>query len=485
MKKFFLTYESRPYRFINQEIAKRHKQLTNRPVGAVVLHEIIDIVRPAGINVPITVRSKYTPEMLIEPCRKFERGGRMGSFDKKILAQAYHRVKRKFRVREKLQPLPLAAVPYDGSKNSGLPYLTRKEDVYELTIARAERVQAGEILPPPTVMFHRGKNEEVARPVFALPFEQHLIEGRFFYPLQEQWKSGYFPYCVGVRPAMTGMKVNDIYSSTHLLGFDYSGYDGSISAKLIHMAFDIIHSCFELTPHEEKIFNHIVCYFITAAVLAPDGRVYKGRRHGVPSGSMFTQMIDSLVNAIIIEYSAQRLNVKGLRYLVLGDDSLVGFASGTTDLHQWAAMMKELGISMSPTKSDNFKEKPVHFLGQDWERGVPGKDLYETLSKLACPERIRAEYFSSARSQAILERVNAYIDTNGNFETNDVLRKLAYCLEHGGDLANMRSSFWRPSTEHLSMQKAEYITGRAQYDEEFRRELQRNTSRMIRPAIVL
>lgn len=485
MDKYFLTYSSSEYRFMNREIRERHRNLTTRPVGEVVLHEIIELARTGGIQVPIKVRSVYRPEMLIKPCRKFESGGKMSNYSRKDLSQAFHRVKRKFRLREKVAPLPLEAVAFDGSKNSGLPYLTRKEEVYPQTLLRAKRVMNGECLPPPMVMFHRGKNTEVARPVFALPFEEHLIEGRFFYPLQEQWNLGVFPYCAGVRPGVVGMRVNDMKTGTHVLGFDYSGFDGSISSKLIHMAFDIIKSNIEMSDTDEKVFNHVVCYFCTSAIVAPDGCVYKGRRHGVPSGSMFTQMVDSLVNAIVIEYSALRLGVSGLRYLVLGDDSIVAFDSGTTDMSQWSQMMRELGITMSPDKSENFEGKNIHFLGHEWERGIPGRTIEESLSKLACPERVRREYFSKDRRKAIIERVEAYVDENGATEPNHVLRKMVWCLGHGGDLVNPEPNYWIPGYDQKDLTISEFCTGRAQYDEEHRQLLKRNVSRSIKPAILL
>lgn len=487
MDKYFLTYDRSKYKFINTEVLSRFRNIAQKPVGDVVLGEFVELARSAGYEVPIQIRSRYSPEMLVEPCRKFERGGKMGRYDRKLLAQAFHRVKRKFRLRKRISPLPVEVVPFDPSKNAGLPYLTTKGDSYPYALERAKRIIKGEVVAPPTVIGHRGKNEKVARPVHIVPFEQILVEGMFFYPLQEQWTKGFFPYCAGIRPAVIGMKVGDMRSSTRLLGFDYSGFDGSISARLIHMAFDIIKSCFELKPDQEATFEYVVRYFITSPMVAPDGFVYKGRRHGVPSGSMFTQMIDSLVNSIIIEYSALRLNVEGLRYLVLGDDSLVGFESGTTDLHMWSEMMAELGITMSPQKSELFEEdEQVHFLGQRWEHGLPGKDVEEALSKLACPERVRADYFSKeTRRKALLERVNAYVDNNGTEETNGLLRKIAFCIEFGGNIANLHGNYWRLNLEDLSLQKSEHVTGRAQYDEKFRRELEKKQTQMIRPAIVL
>lgn len=88
-----------------------------------------------------------------------------------------------------------------------------------------------------------------------------------------------------------------------ILGFDGESFDTNITRELLDGAYDIVASLFPVNDHwllyELKLQN------IEADWLTPDG-VFTGRDSGMSSGCAMTNIIDTLVQYIIIEYCADR-----------------------------------------------------------------------------------------------------------------------------------------------------------------------------------
>lgn len=428
--RYFSTWDSYPYHFETEEIQKRHLRIVSTPRKAVVLTELRDVVGQYYdvSTLDCVPRSKYKPEMLLKPCEKFEQGGKMPAIHWTEFRKAVHKVRSVLVRKQKLTPLALEDVPFDASKNSGLPFLQQKAEVYEVSLQRAKACEQG-ACPPPMVMFSRGKNLEVARPVLAGPFEWQLLEGKFFYPLQDYFLSFDNPYLVGVHSCTVAAKLDQVQEAPHVLCMDYSGFDGSLSGLLINSSFAILRSCLNLDADEDRQWRAIVSYFITAPILCPDQRVYYGKDHGVPSGSLFTQMVDSICNMIIIEYVALRTNTEIGKYYVVGDDSVVQVFSSVT-LDDIAHAAWEIGITVSPTKSeliDTSKSEAIHFLGHTYKNGLPERTTEETLQRLLTPERIDRRMFSKDPAERIeyyLERVRAYQEDNASQEAWRILRRV-------------------------------------------------------------
>lgn len=435
MANYFPGLKSYDYSFVNEEVKARHAFLTNSKRQAMVLHELRDILSEFYdvSQLELIPRSKYAPDMLIEPCRKFGEGGKMPNVHWDALRTAVSRVKKKIRRVRGIKPIPLESVPFDGSTNSGLPYLAKKAEVADESLRRAKDCVEG-ACPPPMTMFSRGKNLDVARPVLCGPAEWQLVEGMFFYPLQDAIMTKNTPYVAGVPACSLGAKLNELTYYPYVLAMDYSGYDGSLSGLLINSAFGILRKCLDLDESEQRLWERIVSYFITAPILCPDQKVYYGRDHGVPSGSMFTQMIDSLCNMIIIEYVAIRTNLDLGKYYVLGDDSVVGCGSAPS-VTNIAEAAQEIGITVSEKKThvtDTSCDLAIHFLGHTYEGGLPSRPVDETLSKLLTPERIDYRVYSkdpAVRAKYYVERIRAYQEDNSLPEVWRILRRLEVRVE--------------------------------------------------------
>jgi hypothetical protein len=417
---YFPTYRRKAWVPLSDEAANVFWNACVKPSGGVILWDLVDATEMV-LGIPLNseglvARSKYDPDMIRKQCKALEDGGQLGKYDPCLLNAAFEKVRRMFKI-DGLKALPLTEVPYESSANSGLPWLSKKADVYPQAVRRAMALQKRDNLAPqPVVLFHRGKNETEARYVNGYPMEMSLIEGRFFYPYQQAVIQHHTPYAGGRFDFETAALINEVrVKSRFVAELDYSKFDTSIPTLLSSMAFSIIEDSFDMDEQDRRDWNRITRYFHTSPLLAPDGYIYTGRRHGVPSGSCFTQVIDSIVNAICLEYIARRMAFRPTRYLVLGDDVVLG-VDRPVDLKVIATTLHELGITLNVDKSEvKTPNESIHFLGHDWRNMIATRPIMETLVRLVTPERLRKEYFSKdrdTRRAAFIERLRNYQDDN-------------------------------------------------------------------------
>jgi len=144
-----------------------------------------------------------------------------------------------------------------------------------------------------------------------------------------------------------------------IASIDFSSFDSSVLARFIRKAFELIKECFELSEVEDVMFEFLVEYFVNTPLLLFDRVVQKHR--GVPSGSYFTQLIDTLVNMFYCFYVDETQSpIDGSRLLAsghvwLGDDSRLLFGEwyGAYDFpRRWIARFGDLGAVVSVDKFD-------------------------------------------------------------------------------------------------------------------------------------
>lgn len=390
----------------------------HRPVGKIKLYRLTDQVNEAmelyGYTERVSddkFRSLYTKEMLEVPLEKFCRGTKFQPRNKKVFDRAVKAVAKKF-CKGLTTPISIEEsyqlLMQDKSDHfAGLPTLGKKEDDLE-AVMRAKQVWHGKC-PPPPIIGHRGKNTEVVRAVWMFPFEEHIVEGCFYFPLYEVVKrQSIYPVGPISERRYVMRKYCQCENYNTKFSIDYSGFDASINSHLIGVAFDILTTMLKLDADQRKVWERVRTYFATSPFLAPDGMVYKGRRGGVPSGSMFTQMVDSICNAITIEYSMMMENQKDYRYLVYGDDSwtIVHITEAPQQfLQRFEKHVRSLGLTMNVTKTAYAKpDEPIVFCGHyDIMRGRP---IQDAIDKLCFPERPSKELCTR---EGICERLIAYM----------------------------------------------------------------------------
>jgi hypothetical protein len=255
--------------------------------------------------------------------------------------------------------------------------------------------------PEPCLAFKRTQFNDKTRLVWGYPYSMTVIEGLIAYPLLQKFKRGTTPMAFSMPSGALGTKLRVAsYHKEWAYSLDMSQFDATISATLIRQAFEVLMTWFDLDEVEpvsgrtvRDIFHLIQYYFIHTTIVMPDGHLYIGKDHGVPSGSYFTQIIDSIVNVIIGGAISHRfsLHVSKREMFVLGDDLLM-WSNRKMDLDKISAYANDaFGIKLHGSEKSAIYhyDETIHYLGRDWDNGLPTLDEEEVLKRMVYPESFR------------------------------------------------------------------------------------------------
>nr|QIJ70093.1 RNA-dependent RNA polymerase [Peterman partiti-like virus] len=278
-----------------------------------------------------------------------------------------------------------------GDKSSGAPEFSSKKDVSEKDYVRMLNWLRGCKAPDPCVAYHRvqhGSDGPRFRLVWGYPQSVTMGEGTFARPLIDMYKERRSVMAFGKTRHKLSAQMTSILNSHARYGLDMSRFDASIHASLINMAFNVLSKNFDWYESCYEDWQKIERYFIHTTILMPDGYVYTKHR-GVPSGSYFTQMVDSVVNYFAIQYANFRLTGKLLnenKILVLGDDSIFG-SDDAISIKEYARVLLELGLTVNQEKSClALEHQQVEFLGHIWKSGLPDRNPIDVAKRMVYPE---------------------------------------------------------------------------------------------------
>jgi len=343
-------------------------------------------------------KSRHIPGRLYEALARYGEGNeRLTDFDERCFGIALNSVKWLFAgpFQDDLRPLAL-----DGelisllkqSSSAGAPSFLSRGEAFEEDLGLAKKVFADKMAPPPCVSFYRiqhGEKGEKERLVMAYPGAMTLGEFTFVKPLMERLIKRKSPYVAGLRRFEIQARMVRIGNKPVRYELDYSKFDSTQRAFIISKMFAILKENFVMDEDENRRWNKIVWYYIHTPVIMPDLQIWKKHR-GTPSGSGFTQIIDTMINIFAILYSFLRMfNVMPdlENILAMGDDSLIG-TSLYAPLDRFQQVLAEIGIRLNVEKSRISREyEPMHFLGHDWDHGVADRPVEETAKRLVFPER--------------------------------------------------------------------------------------------------
>lgn len=177
------------------------------------------------------------------------------------------------------------------------------------------------------------------------------------------------------------------------ISLDYSKFDQSIPSWLIRDAFSIVWNCFSDCESWRWLWNIIVNDFVNKAFIGPGGKLYYAE-NGVPSGSMFTQIIDTICNLIMIHTYMNALHSKGTKVkyqsIICGDDNLI-FSNQPLPLDDLEGYLKRnFGVECNAAKCavGERKDDPI-FLSRVWTARGEWRQPKELIAKLLYPERFR------------------------------------------------------------------------------------------------
>jgi hypothetical protein len=193
---------------------------------------------------------------------------------------------------------------------------------------------------------------------------------------------------------------------------DFSSFDSTVISKIIRDAFGILRPLFKLDQVHDRLWQHVVEYFIHTPLIMHHGVVQKHR--GIPSGSYFTQLIGCIVNAISIKYVQQRMNIPDnllFEWSVLGDDSMTIWScaalQGMPDVHikMYKDFCAELGLNLHPDKTElNI------YTGDYWD--IQAKQHYLGMQLVRCPPHIVVDTMEVSARIVLPERTDTHpLDT--------------------------------------------------------------------------
>lgn len=275
-----------------------------------------------------------------------------------------------------------------------------KSESYVRAYERGLQQIRHEKFPEPCIAFKRTQFNDKTRLVWGYPYAMTALEGIFARPLINWFKRMNTPMAFGKSTGILGSNLRvSSYHKKYAYSTDVSSFDSSIGAYLISESFKILSTWFDLDHIEptsnvsyQSIWDDIVYYFIHTPIVMPDGNVYKGKRHGVPSGSYFTQMIDSVVNVILIGTISSKFNlsIDKKDIYVLGDDILF-WSNYFVPLDKIAKFATNFfHMKFNESKSSLFQwYEPIHFLGRVWTKGIPSIDEDEIIIRMTQPESFR------------------------------------------------------------------------------------------------
>jgi len=144
---------------------------------------------------------------------------------------------------------------------------------------------------------------------------------------------------------------------------DISDFDISAKVKQVRDMFGLIRRFFQLNEWEDKLFSLLADYQSETLVRFGDRLVTM--RGGIRSGSAFTHILGSMLNAtLVLAASGRRPN---LRFKVFGDDLIVRLE----DAQHWDDLIagyKRFGFVVSVAKSTKDR---IQWLGFDITEGRP------------------------------------------------------------------------------------------------------------------
>lgn len=203
-----------------------------------------------------------------------------------------------FKIKEDIQQSRLRPISLDKAMNllkndtsSGLPYFTRKGTVKERVLLKFDELLKRK---DPCILFTRTQEQGKTRNVWGYPMADTLNEMLFYSPLllHQQRLSYRSAICSPemVSRRMTSLILEAVNRKAVIVSIDFKAFDNTLRSQAQKVAFNYIKSLFQ--SRYSKDIDYIAERFGNIGIITPDG-IMSGE-HGVPSGSTFTNEVDSI-----------------------------------------------------------------------------------------------------------------------------------------------------------------------------------------------
>ncbi len=284
-----------------------------------------------------------------------------------------------------MEPLPLESAVFEFQRTGmGFPEFTSDpaylELYYRLSSAiRAKGYSLDYAMANPSVLGTRGDSSGPGLPAKKRAiFQRSRVDGN----LEKQLQAVAFPRlrCHKRFAAWYGRRYVDVAVTRFMvqgkgsvLSLDFSNFDATVPFEVLDWVFKILASWF--TPETEPLIKFCLESFKRSSIFVPgEGLIKRPRTGGIPSGSVLTNLVGSLVNLWVMAYAAACCGATIADALVQGDDGLYRF-HGLKDIEGIArVLLQDFGmvVSTDPSKS-LYSPSVVHYLqmvhSKDYVRG--------------------------------------------------------------------------------------------------------------------
>jgi len=204
--------------------------------------------------------------------------------------------------------------------NSGCPDFGKKSNPF-IQQRALEDAYSGRWTTYPAIVFGRSQRGK-QRDVLGMAFSTVIVEKSFMYPLLDIVRSRKIPFFSaweGFRQVELGFdEVNFFYDSDLLIQQDYTSMDKTINKTHQRIFYEICAPVFQ--PQQRKSFASVLEHMFTVPFLISLDKMYTGR-HGMPSGSAFTNFFESIISYYVWKLNRKKSNRADFRQAQgLGDD---------------------------------------------------------------------------------------------------------------------------------------------------------------------
>jgi hypothetical protein len=300
---------------------------------------------------------------------------------------------------------------------------------------------------------------EKFRLVWVYPVDMTIAEGMFAQPLIRAYNERrHGTYAIWFRWHKGDMHhLNSMLNTgSEWLGLDYSSFDVNVPAWLIRDAFNILVENLNFKEYEyygsptdpeslPNLWKAVVNYFINTPIKTKAGKIVV-TKSGVPSGSYFTSLIDSVCNCIMLHYILLTTKTTYYQRFVMGDDCIVRVTKGSCNLGLFAHLAEQcFGAKVNPEKSELGEY--VQWLGYKMGPQYPTINVDKAIAQIVLPSkpdwfehdvciRAKAVYISSfcdPRLREVLERYRLLTDIDRTYRS-EVIERLEYLNLEFSDL---------------------------------------------------
>lgn len=245
---------------------------------------------------------------------------------------------------------------------------------------------------PPCTAFHRSVASPVdktkVRLTWGYPIDVILEEFRFFWPLFDKLKEDAnrkdFFYGLGLETALGGhthirRHFDCAPVGTKVLNADLSEFDQHVPDWVIRDIFQYMSTWFDFSrvvdtegkvwkvnPDQTRLrWRAMVSYFVKTKIRMPEGGTVQ-KFQGVPSGSCWTNVIDTIVNCVQMRTVARRQGLHIHKDYYYGDDSTILLAPPSPiDISSFSEELRSsFGGILHPDKTELFDvPEGIHWLG--------------------------------------------------------------------------------------------------------------------------